>query len=1037
MLGENPSYSDCKKFLNDLISKTKGSISVDDLPNFGYVQTNIDTGLPDCVKYNFQGDINFSTGEVCPVGFNDDGTVSKIKIVYTGEDGVPLDNHETVPIDFYINDYIMIDAPSIYREDDDVKLSGDQVEYKKRTWEEVRDELTEKMKKYGMEGYRVCDSKNKSLKKCFSYADITQKSQQESMAVYTLTEEARNNANTYAKATNFLLGESFNGITHFKNPEIFATYQNYLTDYYGSTVTCDGDDSQASANGLKKIKYYVDEKVKTCYASSPTKNSDKSVNGFKEGFFGIKNCDFDCVTNWLKSSKVKASQLKKFDITSGTGKAKDNSGSNDSDDEGGVCYANAGKLGWILCPIIESISNVGKWLWGEIETNFLQIRVGDLFQKEDSVQKVWGTFRDIANIIFIIFFLVVIFSQLTGVGIDNYGVKKILPKLIVVAILINLSYLLCLLAVDVSNILGVGLKDLFASLAPEVQIEGATAGQYLAAAGLGVGVGGGILLFSILANPLSGIAVGATIAITVLGVVITIVVSILFMFLILMVRYAGIIILIAIAPVAIVCYLLPNTEKIFKRWLDLLKVLLLVYPICGALIGAGTLAGNLLASTGNETMTVVGMIVEVVPFFLIPMLLKQSLSLMGNIGAKLSGVGKTVGKGLSSKTQGAIRNSDKFKNWSQYQQDKAGMRRASRIQRRLQGIKDSGGVLSERNKEKLLQATEKMDTYERRRILADEGKMPLDGDTLRQNIRAEKSNTLEKMYTDNYMRMTDRGQVDSAFQAALAGDSGENAAAAMKALIQKGGTTEVLNALNGADWSNMNVGVKSYLAQAMGASNVDALKGYSKYLMSNGGASFQEWSNGSISAAQRAADATNGVKADAASYAQYLKSNGPDAMSTYTKDEMQYIQANAAGLRSELGNEEYGRMLGNAMVNSKDAKAQTIAEQIVTSALANTDPNRMKMEDLDLTAEKAGKMRGQAAQAILDGETMYVQGRNPAMNPANYAPGSAQAQQAAQQSAAHATRRIQHAFSPVAQTARNDNRIRSRMDRKVGQIIGV
>lgn len=466
------------------------------------------------------------------------------------------------------------------------------------------------------------------------------------------------------------------------------------------------------------MKDYPDIHINECSDEKPSgwafKNSPKQwckiqIPNTAEGALGetysivssnnLKEGTFKDVLEWLKNDKSYKNVSEGAYANAKVGKDGDLS-VNGGDEEEGVCYANAGKLGWILCPIIESISNVGKWLWGEIETNFLQIRVGDLFQKEDSVQNVWGTFRDIANIVFIIFFLVVIFSQLTGVGIDNYGIKKILPKLIVVAILINLSYLLCLLAVDVSNILGVGLKDLFTSLAPEVQIEGATAGQYLAAAGLGVGVGGGILLFSILANPLSGIAVGATIAITVLGVVITIVVSILFMFLILMVRYAGIIILIAIAPVAIVCYLLPNTEKIFKRWLDLLKVLLLVYPICGALIGAGTLAGNLLASTGNETMVVVGMIVEVVPFFLIPMLLKQSLSLMGNIGAKLSSVGKATGKGLSSKTQGAIRNSDKFKNWSQYQQERSGERRAGRLMRRLSGRAN----LSERDQDRLRKA---------------------------------------------------------------------------------------------------------------------------------------------------------------------------------------------------------------------------------------------------------------------------------------------------------------------------------------------
>ena len=690
----------------------------------------------------------------------------------------------------------------------------------------------------------------------------------------------------------------------------------------------------------------------------------------------------------------------------------------------GVCYDNAGNLGWILCPIISGISGVGEWMWGEIETNFLQIRVGEFFKPENGVESAWKVFRDIANIVFIILFMFVIFSQLTGVGIDNYGIKKIMPKLIVVAILINLSYVICILAVDLSNILGVGLNGLFTELAKnvgtsaQVAVSSYTPGQSLAIAGIGAGVGGGIALFAIL-NPAIFVAAAGSMALAVFGIVITIVISILFLFLILMIRSAGIVILIAIAPVAIVCYMLPNTEKLFKRWVDLLKALLLVYPICGALVGAGKLAGIILASTNTEAMAVAGMIVEVLPFFLIPMLLKRSLSLAGNIGAKLSGVGKTAGRGLSSKAQGAIRGTQKFKDWSKYNQDKALATRSGRIQRRLQRVKDRGGTLSDRNKERLLQATEAMDAYERRRILADEGKTPLDGETLRQNIRAEKSNTLEKMYSDNYMRMTDRGQVDSAFQAALAGDSGENAAAAMNALIQKGGTTEVLNALKGADWSKMNAGVKSYLMQTMAASNVDALKAFSKYSQSGGQASFSDWSTGT--GATIAAEASNSnIKAK--SYAQHLMENGPEAMNGYSKDEMQFVQSNAADLRSELGNEMYGRMLGNAMVNNNDAKAKTIAEQIVKSELANTDvgdpstgkQGRMDIKDLSLTSDMLGNMRKEAGEAILAGETLRAGG-----------------------DANVAAQNVRNAFATQAGEISSNNRIHDRMDARVGEIIGV
>ena len=414
------------------------------------------------------------------------------------------------------------------------------------------------------------------------------------------------------------------------------------------------------------------------------------------GHLGWEACAADATKSELTVGELSEGEKVTDNVATGT------------DEDAKVCYENSGKLGWIICPIVSGLSGAGQWLWEEVEANFLQIRVGEFFKSGGGVETAWQIFRDMANVIFIILFMVVIFSQLTGVGIDNYGIKKIMPKLIVVVILINLSYVICMLAVDLSNILGSGLNGLFSGIAVKVgetasvPMEGYTAGQSLAAVGV---FGGGFVLFTLISSgPIGALTfVGAIVAVglAVLGIVITIVISMLFMFLILMIRNAGIVILIAIAPVAIVCYMLPNTEKLFKRWADLLKSLLLVYPICGAMIGAGKLAGIILASTGTEAMAVAGMIVEVLPFFLIPTLLKRSLALAGNIGTKLSGVGKTAGRGLSSKTRGAIQGSRGFKEFSQFEQNRAGVRRANRIQKKLEGRLASGRTLSNRQQSKL------------------------------------------------------------------------------------------------------------------------------------------------------------------------------------------------------------------------------------------------------------------------------------------------------------------------------------------------
>lgn len=354
-----------------------------------------------------------------------------------------------------------------------------------------------------------------------------------------------------------------------------------------------------------------------------------------------------------------------------------------------VCYEKSGTLGWIICPIIEAATGIGERMWNQIETNHLQMPAQEIFGKDSGVEGAWNMMRNIANTLFIILFLFVIFSQLTGVGIDNYGIKKILPKLIIVAVLVNLSYIICELAIDLSNIFGNGLNDMLSNMAKEVPagiFEAEMSGGkqvtgWIAVIGLS---GGGLLLFQWLSTG-SFMGAIAGIGLLVLGVVVTVVVAMLTLYLILIAREAGIILLVVLSPVAMVCYLLPNTEKMYKKWFDLFKALLVVYPVCGAMIGAGKMAGSVLASTSNESMNVAAMIVQVLPFFFIPMLLKSSLSLMGNIGTKISSLGRGLGQRASRGATGAIRNTEKYKNYAQRQKDWADYKKAGRIREKTAG----------------------------------------------------------------------------------------------------------------------------------------------------------------------------------------------------------------------------------------------------------------------------------------------------------------------------------------------------------------
>lgn len=349
------------------------------------------------------------------------------------------------------------------------------------------------------------------------------------------------------------------------------------------------------------------------------------------------------------------------------------------------CYDGSGAMGWILCPIISATSNIGNYMWNRIETYHMKMPAAEIFASGGAVEKVWGTVQEIANIAFIIFFLIVIFSQLTGYGIDNYGIKKILPRLVVVAILANMSFILCKIAIDLSNIIGVSANKLLSNAASSVGTTavGASSGGVFA-----IGLvetllaGGGAALFSIFAT--GGIGQGLVeLGLLVFAIVITVVGAMLFLYAVLVIREATIILCIVLAPLAIVLYLLPNTEKLAKKWFDIFKAVLVVYPICGALVGAGKLAGVVLSSIDADNMKVAAMVVQVLPFLLIPTLLKGTLSGLGNIGAKISGFTNGLSKRVSNGVKGTVKNDPRYKDMVDYQKGNMLANRARRTMNRL------------------------------------------------------------------------------------------------------------------------------------------------------------------------------------------------------------------------------------------------------------------------------------------------------------------------------------------------------------------
>ena len=287
-----------------------------------------------------------------------------------------------------------------------------------------------------------------------------------------------------------------------------------------------------------------------------------------------------------------------------------------------------GGLGWLICPVMTFVAMINDAAYGAI-SGFLDIKPAILGDNSNTsgAKQGWDFFRNIANAIFALIFLWIIFSQISNVGVSNYGIKKILPRLIIGALLVNLSYYLCQIFVDLSNILGHTLKDALESGAGEIGTTSEAAGWGSAIAATIVGVGG-VAAFAALAIGIPTLAAGFLAIMTV--------------FIILVVRQAGIILLVAISPVAFAAWLLPNTEDLFKKWMKMFRGLLLVFPIISLLYGAGKLAGAVLAASAtvdpnnpDETMQLVALAATTMPLIATPFVLQSSLSSLGSIGAKI------------------------------------------------------------------------------------------------------------------------------------------------------------------------------------------------------------------------------------------------------------------------------------------------------------------------------------------------------------------------------------------------------------------
>ena len=304
-------------------------------------------------------------------------------------------------------------------------------------------------------------------------------------------------------------------------------------------------------------------------------------------------------------------------------------------------------IGWFICPVSNLLADGIDFMYSALQ-EFLKTKPLETTNQNSGIYLAWVIMRNISNVAFIVAFLVIIYSQLTSVGISNYGVKKMLPRLVIAAVLVNLSFTFCAVLLDLSNVTGYAFQDAFMGIKNTISTVGENTG---------VGWTWSEVIVMILSNgALAGgvvatVAMGAELLPLALSALVGIGLVLLLVLLIMAARQALIVILIIISPLAFVCYLLPGTEKWFKKWRDLFFTMLVFFPAFAVIFGGAQLAGIIIIQNATGAnggiMQILGMVVQVIPLALTPIILKLS----GGVLGKFAGFVNDKNKGLYDRTK--------------------------------------------------------------------------------------------------------------------------------------------------------------------------------------------------------------------------------------------------------------------------------------------------------------------------------------------------------------------------------------------------
>ncbi len=299
-----------------------------------------------------------------------------------------------------------------------------------------------------------------------------------------------------------------------------------------------------------------------------------------------------------------------------------------------ACKDNSLDFGWIICPgvniLTKAIDGVASIVAGSLKWTI----IADDAQNGNNLIAIWKKIRNIANIALVIAFIIALYSYATSAGnaFRAYTLKNLLSRLILVAIAIHISFYICAAAADVSNIIGNSIYELITSKMTS------TGGDFATSL---------INTFQVITGAVAVVVLVALNFSTILTTVVLILA-------IIMLRQVALITLLLFSPIAFACYLLPNTEKWFKKWWDAYFKLLIVFPFFTTAWGASRLISNVMTLSGHSNVVVIT-VCSIAPLLAIMPIFQMTGAMMGKLTAMAQGAANKSGMNKLAQTADANR----------------------------------------------------------------------------------------------------------------------------------------------------------------------------------------------------------------------------------------------------------------------------------------------------------------------------------------------------------------------------------------------